>query len=75
MGGTVLCPSWQPSHLLLLCWEPRWRGRSRMQQHEATERHGEADPPQRCPRLPEEKLAQDGLKEKTESKLCWDELL
>lgn len=63
-GATVPCPLPQPSCLLLLRRELGWPGRSGVQQHEATEHHSEADPPQRRPRLPEEKLAQDGLKGK-----------
>lgn len=72
-GGIVLRPRWQPSHFLLLHWELCWLGRSCVQQHKATECHGKADPPQRRPCLCEEKLAQDGLKERTETKLCWAE--
>lgn len=64
----------RPSRLLLLRWEWRWSWRSGVQQKEAAERHGEANPPHRCPRLPKEKLAQDGLKEKKKTKLCWAEL-
>lgn len=68
-GGTVPCRLQQPSRLLLLCRELDRPGRSGVQQHEAAERRSEAEPPQRRPRLPEEKLAQDGLKEKTEKVL------
>lgn len=64
----------RPSRLLLLRWEWHWSGRSGVQQKEAAECHGEANPPHRCPRLPKEKLAQDGLKEKKKTKLCWAEL-
>lgn len=68
-------PLRQQSRLLLLRWEPCWLGCSCVQQHEATERHSKANPPQGRPRLPEENLSQDRLKEKTETKLRWAKLL
>lgn len=49
---------------LLLHWDLHQLGCSRVQQHEPTDRHGQADPPQRRPCLPEEQLSQDSLKEK-----------
>lgn len=58
------------SQPLLLHHVQCWLGCSSVQQHEATERHSEANPPQWCPRLPKEKFAQDGLEEKRKTKLC-----
>lgn len=70
LSGLKMEKEERPSRLLLLRWERRWPGRSSVQQDEAAECHGEANPPHRCPRLPKEKLAQDGRRDEVGGCRC-----